>query len=76
MLQLLWAPLIIVGIGIALVYHAQHWLIFVSYMPRDARTNVESPEEHHIEDWEEVRGSYLNRAVVFIRDIMRVRGFK
>lgn len=54
MLQLIWAPLIIVGIGISIVYFLQHMLIFVNYMPRDARTNVESPEDHNIEDWEEV----------------------
>ncbi len=54
MLQLIWAPLIIIGIGISIVYFLQHMLIFVFYMPRDARTNVENPEDHNIEDWEEV----------------------
>jgi len=54
MLQLIWAPLIVIGIGISIVYFLQHMLIFVFYMPRDARTNVERPEDHNIEDWEEV----------------------
>jgi hypothetical protein len=59
MLQLIWAPLIIVGIGIAIVYFVQHLLIFVSYMPRDARTNVEKPDGHNITDWEEVFINYV-----------------